>query len=46
MSKLLKDLVSYFKNTPKDIIDKDMKDLDEYNQTGPDMLDVLDYGRR
>ena len=38
MSKLLEDLVKYFKNTPKDIIDKDMKELDEYNQTGPDII--------
>ena len=41
MSKLLEDLVSYFKNTTKEIIDNDMKELDEYNKTGPDMLDIL-----
>ena len=41
MGNLLKDLKKYLKDTPDDVIEKDMKDLDEYNKTGPDMLDIL-----
>ncbi len=41
MDKLLQDLKKYLKDTPEDVIEKDMKDLDEYNKTGPDMLDIL-----
>lgn len=41
MDKLLQDLKKYFKHTPKEVIEKDMKDLDKYNKTGPDMLDIL-----
>lgn len=41
MGNLLKDLKRYLKDTPYDVIEKDMKDLDEYNKTGPDMLDIL-----
>lgn len=41
MGNLLQDLKMYFKHTPKEFIEKDMKDLDKYNETGPDMLDIL-----
>ena len=41
MGNLLKDLKRYLKDTPEDVIEKDMKDLDKYNKTGPDMLDIL-----
>lgn len=41
MGNLLKDLKKYLKYTPEDVIEKDMKDLDKYNKTGPDMLDIL-----
>lgn len=41
MGNLLKDLKKYLKDTPKEVIEKDMKDLDKYNKTGPDMLDIL-----
>ena len=41
MGNLLQDLKMYFKHTPKEVIEKDMKDLDKYNETGPDMLDIL-----
>lgn len=41
MGNMLKDLIKYFRHTPKEIIEKDMKDLDKYNETGPDMLDIL-----
>ena len=41
MGNMLKDLINYFRHTPKEIIEKDMKDLDKYNETGPDMLDIL-----
>ena len=41
MGNLLKDLKKYLKDTPDDVIEKDMDGLDEYNKTGPDMLDIL-----
>ena len=41
MGNLLKDLKKYLKDTPDDVIEKDMDWLDEYNQTGPGMLDIL-----
>ena len=41
MGNLLQDLKRYLKDTPYDVIEKDMKDLDKYNKTGPDMLDIL-----
>ena len=41
MGNMLKDLIKYFRHTPKEVIEKDMKDLDKYNDTGPDMLDIL-----
>lgn len=37
MEEMLDDLKEYFKNTPQDIIDKDMEELDAYN-TGPDII--------
>ena len=42
MKEMLDDLKEYFKNTPKDKIDKDMAELDDYNKYGPYMLDILD----
>ena len=41
MGNLLKYLKKYLKDTPDDVIEKDMDWLDEYNKTGPDMLDIL-----
>ena len=41
MGNLLKDLKKYLKDTPDDVIEKDMDGLDEYNKTGQDMLDIL-----
>jgi hypothetical protein len=41
MGNLLQDLKKYLKDTPEEVIEKDMKDLDKYNKTGPDMLDIL-----
>ena len=42
MEEMLDYLKDYFKNTPKDKIDKDMSELDDYNKYGPDMLEILD----
>ena len=41
MGNMLKDLIKYFRHTPKRVIEKDMEDLDKHNETGPDMLDIL-----
>lgn len=35
MGRLLKQLKEYFDNTPKDVLEKEMKELDYLNEIGP-----------
>lgn len=38
---LLQKLEKYFRNTPKEQLDKDWEELKEYNETGPDMNEYI-----
>lgn len=39
MGKLLNQLKKYFENTPKEALDKEVKDWDDLNEIGPDVLE-------
>nr|DAI16456.1 MAG TPA: hypothetical protein [Bacteriophage sp.] len=41
MSKLLESLENYFKNTPKEQLDKDWKEIEYLNEIGPDVFETL-----
>lgn len=38
---ILQKLEEYFRNTPKEQLDKDWEELKEYNEIGPDMDEYL-----
>lgn len=38
---LLQKLEEYFRNTPKEQLDKDWEELKEYNEIGPDVNEYL-----
>ena len=40
---LLNQLKEYFKNTPSDIIEKDWKEFDKYNEIGPTVKEYLEF---
>lgn len=38
---LLQGLEEYFRNTPKEQLDKDLEELEKYNEIGPDVDEYL-----
>lgn len=42
-SPLVKGLIEYFENTPSEQLEKDFKELEQYNQIGPDVLECLNH---
>lgn len=38
---LLQELEEYFRNTPKEQLDKDWEELKKYNEIGPDMDEYI-----
>lgn len=38
---LLQGLKEYFRNTPKEQLDKDLEELEKYNEIGPDVNEYL-----
>lgn len=45
-SKLIQGLHDYFNNTSPEQLEKDWKDLNKFNQYGPDIEECLELGRR
>ena len=43
MGRLLDSLKTYFENTPKDVLRKDLDELEYLNEMGPDVLEYADY---
>lgn len=39
MGKLLNQLKEYFENTPKEVLDKEVKEWEYLNEIGPDVLE-------
>lgn len=39
MGKLLNQLKEYFENTPKEVLEKEAKELEYLNEIGPDVLE-------
>ena len=45
-SKLIQGLQDYLDNTPPEQREKDWKELEQFNQYGPDMEECLELGRK
>ena len=45
-SKLIQGLQDYLDNTPPEQLEKDLKELEQFNQYGPDMEPCLELGRQ
>ena len=45
-SKLIQGLQDYFDNTSTEQLEKDWKDLDKFNQYGPDIEECLELGKQ
>lgn len=45
-SKLIQGLQDYFNNTSPEQLEKDWKDLDKFNQYGPDIEECLELGKQ
>lgn len=45
-SPLIKGLREYFENTPPEQLEKDFKELEPYNQIGPDVFECLELARQ
>lgn len=45
-SKLIQGLQDYLDNTPPEQREKDWKELEQFNQYGPDMEECLELGRQ
>ncbi len=43
MDAILKQLKEYFNNTPRDIIEKEWHEYDEYNKIGPTVNEYLSF---
>lgn len=46
MGKILEQLIEYFETTPKEILDKDFKELEPYCNIGPTVDEYLEYIKR
>lgn len=45
MGNLFDSLKDYFKNTPKDVLDKDWKEIEYLNEIGPDVIEYAEFVR-
>lgn len=45
-SKLIQGLQDYLNNTPPEQLEKDWKELEKFNQYGPDMEECLELGKQ
>lgn len=45
-SELIQGLLDYLNNTPSDQLEKDWKELEQFNQYGPDIEECLELGRQ
>lgn len=45
-SKLIQGLQDYFDNTSPEQLEKDWKDLEKFNQYGPDIEECLELGKQ
>lgn len=45
-SKLIQGLQDYFDNTSPEQLEKDLKELEQFNQYGPDIEECLELGRQ
>lgn len=43
MGILLEDIKNYFNNTPKDILEKDWKEIEYLNEIGPDVMEYIEF---
>ena len=43
MDAILEQLKEYFNNTPRDVIEKEWREYDEYNKIGPTVNEYLAY---
>lgn len=43
MGKLLESLISYFENTPKEQLERDFQEIEEYCQIGPNADDFIKW---
>jgi len=43
MSKLLESLENYFRNTPKEQLDKDWEEIEYLNEIGPDVFEYAEF---
>lgn len=48
MGKLLEQLEEHFKNTPKEVLEKEAEELDEFNEITHDLweTDVIEYAKK
>lgn len=46
MGNLLDSLKNYFENTPKNVLDKDWKEIEYLNDIGPDVFEYVDFVKR
>lgn len=48
MEKLLEQLEEHFKNTPKEVLEKEVEELDEFNEITHDLweTDVIEYAKK
>lgn len=48
MEKLLEQLEEHFKNTPKEVLEKEAEELDEFNEITHDLweTDVIEYAKK
>ena len=43
MGNLYESLKNYFENTPKDVIEKDWKEMEHLNEIGPDAIEYAEF---
>lgn len=45
MGNLFESLKGYFENTPKDVIEKDWREIEYLNEIGPDVIEYAEFVR-
>lgn len=45
MGNLFESLKDYFENTPKDVIEKDWREIEYLNEIGPDVIEYAEFVR-
>lgn len=43
MGSIYESLKQYFENTPKDVLDKDWKEIEHLNEIGPDVMEYAEF---